>query len=130
MNKKSRFTQIHTSNPDYCLDVNGGLVKSNIPIISHKCHNGTNQDFLYNKKTKQIKAKHSKKCFDTIKQKVVQKKCNTRKKSQKWNYKNKHWISLKNKQCLDVMGEDYNNGNIIVYPCNKGKSQKFKPAKN
>ena len=73
MNKKSRFRQIHTSNPDYCLDVYGGLKKSNIPIISFKCHTGTNQKFLYNKKTKQIQAKHSKKCFDTKKQKVVQK---------------------------------------------------------
>ena len=63
--------------------------------------------------------------FDIKKEKVVQKKCNTRKKSQKWNYKNKHWISLKNRKCLDVMGGHYNNGNIIVYPCHKGSNQKF-----
>ena len=126
MNKKSRFRQIHTSKPDYCLDVYGGLTKSNVPIISFKCHKGLNQEFLYNKKTKQIKTKHSNKCFDTKKQKVVQKKCNTRKKSQKWNYKNKHWVSVKNKKCLDVMGGDYNNGSMIVYPCNKGNSQQFK----
>ena len=123
---KTRFKQIHTSNPAYCLDVYGGLIKSNVPIITFKCHKGKNQEFLYNKKTKQIKAKHSKKCVDTKKQKVVQKKCNTRKKSQKWNYVNKHWISLKNKQCLDVMGGDYNNGSMIVYPCNKGNNQLFK----
>jgi hypothetical protein len=126
MNKKSRFRQIHTSNANYCLDVYGGLKKSNVPIISFKCHTGTNQKFLYNNKTKQIQAKHSKKCFDTKKQKVVQKKCNTRKKSQKWNYKNKKWISLKNKQCLDVMGGQYDNGSMIVYPCHKGNNQQFK----
>jgi hypothetical protein len=126
MNKKSRFRQIHTSNANYCLDVYGGLKKSNVPIISFKCHTGTNQKFLYNKKTKQIQAKHSKKCFDTKKQNVVQKKCNTRKKSQKWNYKNKKWISLKNKQCLDVMGGQYDNGSMIVYDCHKGSNQQFK----
>ena len=126
MNKKSRFRQIHTSNANYCLDVYGGLKKSNVPIISFKCHTGTNQKFLYNKKTKQIQAKHSKKCFDTKKQNVVQKNCNTRKKSQKWYYKNKKWISLKNKQCLDVMGGHYDNGSMIVYPCHEGSNQQFK----
>ena len=129
MNKKSRFRQIQTSNANYCLDVYGGLKKSNVPIISFKCHTGTNQKFLYNKKTKQIQAKHSKKCFDTRKQQVVQKKCNTRKKSQKWNYKNKKWISLKNKQCLDVIGGHYDNGSMIVYPCHKGSNQQFIPVK-
>ena len=126
MNKNSKFRQIHTSKSDYCLDVYGGVKKSNIPVISYKCHTGTNQKFLYNKKTKQIKAKHSKKCFDIRKERVVQTKCNTRKKSQKWNYRNKHWISVKNKKCLDVMGGEYNNGNMIVYPCHKGSNQQFK----
>jgi hypothetical protein len=68
----------------------------------------------------------SKKCFDIKKEKVVQTKCNTRKKSQKWNYKNKHRISVKNKKCLDVMGGHYNNGSMIVYPCHKGSNQQFK----
>ena len=87
MNKKSRFRQIQTSNANYCLDVYGGLKKSNVPIISFKCHTGTNQ---------------------------------------KWNYKNKKWISLKNKQCLDVMGGQYDNGSMIVYDCHKGSNQQFK----
>lgn len=42
----SRFRQIHTSNSDYCLDVYGGIKTSNIPVISSKCHAGTNQNFL------------------------------------------------------------------------------------
>lgn len=72
------------------------------------------------------KSKKRSKRKSTRKQQVVQKKCNTRKKSQKWNYKNKKWISLKNKQCLDVIGGHYDNGSMIVYPCHKGSNQKFK----
>jgi hypothetical protein len=126
MNQSSGFRQIQTSNPGYCLDVAGGLKGSNIPVISSKCHTGTNQRFLYNKKSKQIIAKHSKKCLDIKKGKVVQNKCNTRKKSQKWNYRNKHWTSVKNKKCLDVMGGHYNNGYMVVYPCHKGSNQQFR----
>ena len=121
--KKSEFRSIHV-NPKYCLDVYSGSKKSNIPLISYKCHKGTNQKFLYDKKTKQIKIKSSKKCLDIHGEKVIQKKCNTRKKSQKWVHKNKHWKTVKNK-CMDVMGGHYESGNIIVYPCHEGDNQKF-----
>ena len=33
---------------------------------------------------------------------------------------------VKNKQCLDVMGGEYDNGSMIVYPCHKGSNQQFK----
>jgi len=107
------------------MDIYRGLKHSGAPAISYKCHKGINQRFSYNKKTKQIMTKHSKKCFDIKNQYVVQRKCNTRKKSQKWNYKNKHWISAKNKKCLDVMKGQYDSGNIIVYPCHEGANQQF-----
>jgi hypothetical protein len=78
--------------------------------------------------TKQISIKSSKKCLDVTKRNVVvQNKCNTRKKSQKWKYngKTKQYRSMKNKKCLDVAGKKYYNGNLIVYPCHNGSNQKF-----
>jgi hypothetical protein len=125
MNKTSKYRNIQTGDPNHCLDVFRGAKQSNAPVISYKCHKGTNQQMFYNKKTKQIRVKHSKKCLDISKGQVVQKKCNTRKLSQKWNYKNKHWRSLKNKKCMDVMGGHYNNGVIITHPCHKGDNQQF-----
>lgn len=122
---KSKFSNIHTGDSNYCLDVYSGSKKKNIPLISYKCHNGDNQKFFYNKKTRQLKIKSSKKCLDMTGQFVAQKKCSTRKKSQKWTYKNKQFKSVKNRKCMDVTGAKYDGGYIITYPCHKGDNQKF-----
>ena len=104
-------------------------------IISYGCHNGSNQQFAYKKGSKQIIIKSSKKCLDVTKRnRVVQNKCNRgtaieerNRVVQKWKYngKRKEYISMKNKKCLDVAGKKYDNGNVIVYECNKGSNQKF-----
>lgn len=107
------------------MDVLSGTKKSHAPIISYKCHNGTNQKFKYNKSTKQIKAKNSNKCLDTIGPLVVQNKCNKTIKSQKWRVKNKNIKSMKTNKFMDVMGANYNSGLIITYPCHNGPNQKF-----
>jgi endo-1,4-beta-xylanase len=128
MPSRSTYKNIRTGNKKYCADVYSGSTKDNIPIISYPCHNGTNQQFAYKKGTKQIHIKSSKKCLDvTNKNRVIQNRCNTRKKSQKWNYnpKTKQYISMKNKNCLDVAANKYNNGNLIVYPCHNRNNQKF-----
>jgi hypothetical protein len=125
MNKRKTFRNIRTSDSKYCMDIYSGAHQSNLPLISFPCHTGPNQQFLYNKKTKQIKVKSSKKCLDAKGEKIVQNKCNTRKKSQKWNYTKKHFKSLKNRKCMDVMGGRFNNGYIITYPCHKGNNQQF-----
>lgn len=125
MNKTPRFKNIHTSNSEYCLDVYNGSKKSNTPIISYKCHSGKNQKFSYNKTKKQLRVKSSRKCLDRVGPLVVQKKCNSHKKTQKWNLKNKQYKTLKNKKCMDVMRGEYDNGLIITYPCHDGDNQKF-----
>ena len=40
----------------YCVDVPGGLRKNNLQTIVYPCHNGPNQEFHYNRKTKQRKS--------------------------------------------------------------------------
>jgi hypothetical protein len=37
-----------------CMDVEGGYTGDNGRIISYPCHNGPNQKFHYNRKTKQL----------------------------------------------------------------------------
>jgi endo-1,4-beta-xylanase len=128
MGSNESYKNIRTGNKKYCLDVYSGSKRNNIPVISYGCHNGSNQQFAYKKGSKQIIIKSSKKCLDVTKRnRVVQKKCNRGTKSQKWKYngKRKEYISMKNKKCLDVGGKKYDNGNVIVYECNKGSNQKF-----
>ena len=122
---KRRFSSYSSTRKKYCMDVVGGLQTDKTPIIVYPCHIGTNQYFKYDKKTKQIKSKRTNKCLDIDKKGIIiQKKCN-RNKTQKWKYKNKHWISLKNKKCIDVAGGDYAHGTLITYPCHKGTNQRF-----
>jgi hypothetical protein len=127
-NSHSRFRRLRTSKSKYCVDVHSGSTRSNAPLISYRCHKGPNQRFAYNKRTKQLIAQHSKKCLDILGRQIVQTRCNSRKTSQKWNYTHKQWVSSKNKTrklCMDVMGGQYANGNMIAYPCHRGKNQQF-----
>ena len=81
----------------YCLDVEGGSMKNGAPLILYPCHSGPNQQFSYNRKTRQIKTKMSKKCLDIKKGRVVQNTCNSKRKSQKWRRTKKHYVSVSNK---------------------------------
>lgn len=103
----------------FCLDVKHGDCCENASVISYPCHNGTNQKFKYNEKTKQIRSQSSKKCLDVERNHVIQKKCRQTKKTQKWKRIKNQWISLSNKKCMDIEGEHYHSGHIITYPCNK-----------
>lgn len=119
---KNRIT---IKNKKYCMDVVGNQKGNKIPIIMYPCHGGPNQKFKYNKKTRQIKSNSTNKCMDIKKGKIIQNKCNSRKKTQKWSYKKNHWVSIANKKCLDVEGGDFINGRLISYPCHKGTNQIF-----
>lgn len=129
---KKNYSKIYTKKCDnlgnckkYCLDVASGSCKNNIPIISYPCHNGSNQQFHYNKTTKQLKSKSSDKCLDIVNNQVVQKACNKRRRTQKWKRKGKHFKSLSNRKCIDVDTERYDNGKIITYKCHKRNNQNF-----
>ena len=109
----------------YCMDVVGDHRHDGAPVIVYPCHGGPNQKFQYLKKTRQIKCKSSNKCVDFQKNRVFQNKCNTRKMSQKWKYKNRNWKSLKNCKCLDVEFGNYKKGALITYYCHGGPNQRF-----
>ena len=123
-------------NQKYCVDVPGGLRKNNLQTIVYSCHNGPNQKFHYNRKTKTLRNKATKKCLASDKGRIVQKRCG-KSKTQKFERRGKHWVSLrskssKNKQCLDVEGGRYGNqsnpGKLIAFSCHSGSNQKFNSA--
>jgi hypothetical protein len=60
----------------------------------------------------------------------VQNKYNTRKTSQKWNYRKNIGYLQKNKKYMDVIGGYFDNGNIIIYDCHDGNNQLFTPTMN
>jgi len=130
MRTRKNYASINSENPNtFCMDVEGGIRKNNTPIISYHCHGGPNQKFKYNNKTKQIKSKYTKKCLDIVKNRIVQKKCNSRRKTQKWVYKKKNWVSLANRKCVDIAGEQWDNGVLITYPCHNRANQKWVNSK-
>jgi hypothetical protein len=117
--------RISNKHRKYCLDVIGNQKGNKVPIIVYPCHKWPNQKFKYNRKTRRIRSKSTNKCIDVINGNIVQNKCNP-KKTQKWIHKKKHWMSISNRQCLDVEGGYFENGRLITYPCHKGPNQKFK----
>jgi hypothetical protein len=123
-NMSKRF-QSRSNGRKYCMDVVGDHKHDGAPIIVFPCHGGPNQRFRYLPKTKQIKTLSSRKCVDIQNGKLLQNKCNTRKKSQKWVYKRGHWKSLKNRKCIDVEYGNYKRGALITYPCHSGPNQRF-----
>lgn len=83
------YKPISLGKTQFCLDVEGASKKNGANIIRFPCNNGPNQKFYYNGKTKQIIAKHSKKCVELKNGHSVQTKCKTKKNTQKWKYNNK-----------------------------------------
>lgn len=117
-----RTSKRKTQKKQYCLDVFSGNKQNNTPLIAYPCHGGPNQTFVYRKKTRQIYSPFSKKCLENRHSRIVLQSCQ-KKKTQKWTRKGKKWLNKK--QCLDVEGGHYVNGELIAYPCHNGPNQKF-----
>lgn len=90
INKKNKSRKM-------CMDVEGGFTGDNGRIISYPCHNGPNQKFHYNRKTKQLRNKLSQKCIELKNGLLIQNKCNRSKKTQKFYKHKKNWVSCMNK---------------------------------
>ena len=122
---KNRARPIRSRNA-YCMDITGNSRKENAPVIVYPCHKGPNQKFLYNRKTQQIRGAYSKKCIDiSSNNRIIQRKCNSRAKTQKWKRSRGHWKSLHNNKCIDVEGGHYENGKLITWKCHNGSNQQF-----
>jgi hypothetical protein len=89
-----------SSTKKYCMDVEFGDKNENARLIGYPCHGGTNQKFRHNKKTKQLVAKHSRKCLENIGGRIYQKKCDPLKKTQKWMRKKGKWVSVFDKKSI------------------------------
>jgi len=121
-------------NQKYCADIPGAKKTENLQTIVYPCHNGPNQKFRYNRKTKTLRNKATKKCLTAYKGRIVQKRC-TKSKTQKFERRGKKWVNLatsKLNRCLDVEGGRYgdkrNPGKLIAFPCHSGQNQKFNSA--
>ena len=101
--KKNKTKRI---NKKYCMDVEGGDTNEYAKIIGYPCHSGPNQKFRHNKKTKQLIAKHSKKCLENIGGRIYQTTCNPVKKTQKWMRKKGKWMSLSSKK--NIFSDQHN----------------------
>jgi hypothetical protein len=111
------------TNKKYCMDVEFGDKNENARFIGYPCHGGPNQKFRYNNKTKQLIAKHSRKCMENVAGRIYQKTCDSSKKTQKWIRKKGKWMSMDNKKC--VSSEEYGYCGIpplVTYPCKKKAS--------
>jgi hypothetical protein len=127
---KSKTLKIQSTPPNtqmnYCMDVAGNSRDENTPVIMYPCHNGPNQKFKYNRKTRQIRGVYSNKCLDiSSESRIVQRKCNPRKRTQKWKYSKGQFKSVYDKKCLDIEGVDYQKGQLITWPCHTGANQQF-----
>ena len=85
-----------------CMDIEGGYTGNNGRVILYPCQNTVNQKFRYKPKTKQIISKSSKKCIDILSKRLIQNKCYTNKKSQKWKKRNKKWVSTTNNKTIKL----------------------------
>lgn len=119
------------SNRKYCADIPGSHRKNNLQTIIYPCHNGPNQKFLYNKRSKTLKNVATKKCLSAYKGKIVQKRCSNRR-TQKFERRGKKWVNLATKKCIDVEGGEYGNeyspGKLIDFSCHSGPNQQFNTA--
>jgi hypothetical protein len=110
---------IQTKKRYYCMDVEGGSYGDNARVIHYPCHSGPNQKFAYNKKKKHLMVQSSRKCLDIHKNKIIQKTCNRKKKTQKWTRKKNKWMSLANKKCIGIPEENADIGQLVVQNCKK-----------
>jgi len=91
--------KINKNKTKKCMDVEGGFTGNNGRIILYPCHPGPNQKFHYNRKTKQLRIKSSGKCVDIgSENKLVQNKCSSSKKTQKWIKRKNNWVPYINKK--------------------------------
>ena len=124
--KRHRFRNMTIKKRDrkrvrHCMDVEGGDLGENARIIRYPCHNGTNQKFHYNKKTKQLIAKHSRKCVENIDGRLYQRKCSSKKYTQKWkkSKRKNSWVSLADHKCVDsdIVTDQYGSKHLITKDC-------------
>jgi ribosomal protein S4 len=122
-NKTRKYRNISLSAVPHCMDVEGGNLEEDARVVSFPCHSGPNQKFRYNKKTKQIVSKHSRKCvdLDLVKNRLYQKTCSVAKKTQKWRKKRNQyqWISLANHKCIKAenVSDKYGSKHLITTSC-------------
>lgn len=90
------YRQIRSSRKSRCLDVPGGIRKNGIPLIRWPCHSGPNQKFAYNRKTRQLRNKMTRKCVDHKKGRLIQNRCSAKSKSQKWRKTKRGYVSVSN----------------------------------
>lgn len=121
-----RLTQTY-KNQKYCVDIPGAMRTENMQAIVYPCHNGSNQKFRYNRRTRTLRNVATKKCLTAYKGRIVQKRC-TKSNAQKFKKHGKKWVS-NTKKCLDVEGGLYGDkhtpGKLIEFACHSGKNQKF-----
>ena len=133
-------TTIHSKSPTtkqkYCMDVVGNSRKEKTPVVVYPCNNSPSQKFRYNRKTRQIRSVSTNKCVDiSSSNRIYQRKCNPRRKTQKWKPNKGRLVSMANKtHCLDIeggnyglvlQGSKYEAGVLIAWPCHNGSNQKF-----
>lgn len=96
---------------DYCMDVDGAKCGNKVDIIYYPCHSGENQQFAYKRKSKQLIAKHSKKCVQVNLKtgRMFQSECNSKKKTQKWKKHGNTWRAVSNKKCMDLAECTFNS---------------------
>ena len=106
------------------MDVEGGYNGENGRIILYSCHNGPNQKLHYNRKTKRIQIKSSRKCIDLDNHgRLVQNTCSSSKKTQKWIKRKNKWISVANNKCISLTKfrnteqDPKTLGNLVTIPC-------------
>jgi hypothetical protein len=142
-----------TTRRKYCIDITKKRQTDNDSVLIYPCHKGPDQKFQYNRKTRQIRNVYSNKCLDICEKSeathkckssrnnqrkfalvddspynpiiIVEGKCNSRKKTQKWKRSKGRWRSVYNKKCIDVEGGQYVNGRLISWKCHSGPNQKF-----
>ena len=130
--KKIRYSQIRFINKSKnksktqkrCMDVEGGYIGENGRIILYSCHNGPNQKLHYNRKTKRIQIKSSRKCIDLDNHgRLVQNTCSSSKKTQKWIKRKNKWISVANNKCIGLTKFRHTEkdpktlGDLVTIPC-------------
>ena len=118
------------------MDVVGNSRKEKAPVVVYPCNKSPSQNFRYNKKTRQIRSASTGKCVDiSSSNRIYQRKCNSRRKTQKWKPNKGRLVSMANKtHCLDIeggnyglvlQGSKYEAGVLIAWPCHDGTNQKF-----
>ncbi len=134
-NKINKALIKSTIRDNYCIDVSAYNPNNEAKIQVWDCHGGVNQQFTYNKDTKQISTAYNK-CLDVSGvsnddlAKVWQWDCHSGD-NQKWEIQANSdntvtFIAKHSGKCLDVLYSGKENGTQVQqYTCNNSAAQKF-----